>query len=559
MCTHPAVVQMRRIIVIVNFIFVILIIRNVCSFRRSSQVYQYAQKQLRTIIEGFARNGGGEQKKKTTQLNMKARSPPLIDALMQSVNMKTLSNLIDMKARSPPLIDALMQKSVNMKTLSNLIESGSDINQPDSSGNTPLMIAISLGRLEIVRTLLGLGADVRAVNTKGNSALHYLPCLKGDSLNIVADLIRGGADINQRDNKGYTPLMCAASRGHLETVRTLLELGADIHAVDIAGNSALQAACSQGDFPKVVAKLVSSGADIDQQGGRFTPLMFASQGGFSQSVIKLLDLGAKVDILSRNGRSALDIARSKGHTYIAKKIERAARQNTKNVATTNGIASRSTEPEQEKERDVFLEFYGSTLTLLDSSVRSLSWTQLVLELRSGPTIDAEMEEREQLEDAMMQKAMVAELESDSDSFRNDDQILRPPRASKQDQDEVELDDVVVVEDGDGDTHDAATIDSSAIQNIELSKKTLDWWNGALGPYRDMFHMRMRSLMVGRRSYALCKRLQGSDVPIFESKLYGHRILWSLVKRNAATSILVRNTSSSFVYSLLQYVPVRNYM
>jgi hypothetical protein len=153
-----------------------------------------------------------------------------------------------------------------------------------------------------------------------------------------------------------------------------------------------------------------------------------------------------------------------------------------------------------------------------------------------------MEEREKLEDAMMQKAMVAELKADVD----EDQILGPPLASRGYIDDDEVEELL---EGDGTIADMV---DSAIQNIELSKKTLDWWNRALGQYKDMFHLRMRSLMAGRQSYALCKRLQGSDVPIFESKLYGHRILWSFVKRDATTSILVRH-----VYNL-SCIPVGNH-
>ena len=110
----------------------------------------------------------------------------------------------------------------------------------------------------------------------------------------------------------------------------------------------------------------------------------------------------------------------------------------------------------------------------------------------------------------------------------------------------------------GDGTIADMVDSAAIQNIELSKKTLDWWNRALGQYKDMFHLRMRSLMAGRQSYALCKRLQGSDVPIFESKLYGHRILWSFVKRDATTSILVRDIHILSCISIRSLLVTMNY-
>ena len=182
-----------------------------------------------------------------------------------------------------------------------------------------------------------------------------------------------------------------------------------------------------------------------------------------------------------------------------------------------------------------MELYGSIRTLLDSSLRPVSWTELVLELRSGVTMDAEMEEREKLEDAMMQKAMVAALEeAESESLSSSDRLLPLSHTLGDDLNEVEKDDQPQEH---GDHMNTVAVDS-AIQNIELSKQTLDWWKRAHGQYKDMFRRRMDSLTAGRRSYALSKRLQGSDLPLFESKLYGHRILWSLVKRDAVPSVLV---------------------
>lgn len=43
---------------------------------------------------------------------------------------------------------------------------------------TPLILAASAGRLAVVHTLLGKGADVNAKNQEGHSALQYA-CSKG--------------------------------------------------------------------------------------------------------------------------------------------------------------------------------------------------------------------------------------------------------------------------------------------------------------------------------------------------------------------------------------------
>ena len=44
---------------------------------------------------------------------------------------------------------------------------------------------------------------------------------------IVALLLANSAGMNTKDNDGWTPLMWAEDRGHLDVVRTLLVAGAE--------------------------------------------------------------------------------------------------------------------------------------------------------------------------------------------------------------------------------------------------------------------------------------------------------------------------------------------
>lgn len=58
--------------------------------------------------------------------------------------------------------------------------------------------------------------------------------------------IRRGEDINEKDDRGRSPLLLAASKGHIETCKILLDAGADPCAIDNDGNDAIAIALSFG-------------------------------------------------------------------------------------------------------------------------------------------------------------------------------------------------------------------------------------------------------------------------------------------------------------------------
>jgi 2-iminobutanoate/2-iminopropanoate deaminase len=70
-------------------------------------------------------------------------------------------------------------------------------------------------------------ADInRAVDLYGNTYLHAL-CRNGAPLALVAEAVRTlGADVNARNNAGYSPLRYAVEFGNAETAAYLLKHGA---------------------------------------------------------------------------------------------------------------------------------------------------------------------------------------------------------------------------------------------------------------------------------------------------------------------------------------------
>lgn len=61
--------------------------------------------------------------------------------------------------------------------------------------------------LELARILIGLGVDINATDSRGNTALHH--AVLKDFESVVEFLVAGGADINRVNQRGQTPLLLA--------------------------------------------------------------------------------------------------------------------------------------------------------------------------------------------------------------------------------------------------------------------------------------------------------------------------------------------------------------
>lgn len=115
-----------------------------------------------------------------------------------------------------------------------LLNGGADIDAVDSSGRTPLCYAIDSGELSCVNTLLGAGASMAA------PALHC--AARHQTADVLRLLLDKGADIEAKNWWGGTALMCAAGSNSAACVQLLLSKGASVHAVTVNGKTALHCA-----------------------------------------------------------------------------------------------------------------------------------------------------------------------------------------------------------------------------------------------------------------------------------------------------------------------------
>lgn len=59
------------------------------------------------------------------------------------------------------------------------------------------------------------------------SDLKLIEAVKAGNANAVVELLESGADVNQQDEHGWTPLTWAAGKGDIASLNSLLERGAD--------------------------------------------------------------------------------------------------------------------------------------------------------------------------------------------------------------------------------------------------------------------------------------------------------------------------------------------
>ena len=78
------------------------------------------------------------------------------------------------------------------------------------------------------------------------------PTRESDSLaDVVEMLLDAGADVDAKDKKGWTALICAAHWDHLAAVKLLVEKGANVNAKIDGGKTARYNARDKWVFPRV--------------------------------------------------------------------------------------------------------------------------------------------------------------------------------------------------------------------------------------------------------------------------------------------------------------------
>ncbi len=199
-----------------------------------------------------------------------------------------------------------------LKVIFEFPEARAMIDKVDLENLSPLQVAARESTLEIVRFLVGQGADINKQEVKA----------AGITRELAEGLSIGISRPNAKESRGKTPIMLAAANRQVDIVKYLLELAEiDLSLLDWEGRSALINATESGatSIVKELLKHKDKGLNINQATyKRFdTALIIAAASGYSDIVHLLLENGANPNLANRDGFTALHCAISEGRDDIA--------------------------------------------------------------------------------------------------------------------------------------------------------------------------------------------------------------------------------------------------
>ncbi|XP_067652983.1 uncharacterized protein [Haliotis asinina] len=195
-----------------------------------------------------------------------------------------------------------------------------DINSRGWNSMTPVMRAAWRGHRDVVKFLVGRGADVSLVDGYGNNVLHFV-CRDGDLETVKLIMSMNVVDINSRGWNSMTPVMWAAGKGHRDVVKFLVDRGADVSLVNGGGDNVLHFACRGGDLETVKLIMSMNVVDINSRGWNSrTPVLEAARYRHWDVVQFLVGGGADVSLVDSNGNNALHFACISGDLETVKLI-----------------------------------------------------------------------------------------------------------------------------------------------------------------------------------------------------------------------------------------------
>ncbi|MEP7353867.1 MAG: ankyrin repeat domain-containing protein [Acidobacteriota bacterium] len=245
-------------------------------------------------------------------------------------------------AASMPLIDAI-KTGQHAAAVDVITKKSADVNLAEADGSTALLWAANQNDADLVARLVKAGANPNARNKLNSSPL--LEAVLNANTEAIKALLDAGADPNAAGPDGQTPLMVIARTANVAAAKLLMDKGANPNAKEAQHKQTSlmwAAAANQGPM---VRELLAHGAEADaktafdlmvasvsaepraqpRSPGGMTAMLFAAREGCVECAKALIEKGAKVDLPDPEGVTPLISSLFNAHFDFAKLlIERGA-------------------------------------------------------------------------------------------------------------------------------------------------------------------------------------------------------------------------------------------
>jgi uncharacterized protein len=175
----------------------------------------------------------------------------------------------------------------------------------------------------------GRAGLLEARDGNGRTPLHVATFAKQRA--AVRALIGAGANHAALDNDRYDAVTIAAVADDEDTLRVLLSLGASAKLTTSRYDGTALIAAAHLGHDGVVRQLIAAGAPLDHVNNlhwtaAIEAVVLGDGGGRHQATLKaLIDAGANTKLADREGRTPLQLARSRGYAAMVKLLEAAPR------------------------------------------------------------------------------------------------------------------------------------------------------------------------------------------------------------------------------------------
>lgn len=194
-----------------------------------------------------------------------------------------------------------------------LIQKRANLNLADKEWKkSAIFTAQDAERPEILAKLVKAGANLNHLDKNGDTIVHAMA--RRGKIEYLKLLLELGAPVDIKNPSGATPLMTAARMGEQDAMLFLIENGADIRALNASGGDLLCSSIAAPYTSETLRILLEYGLDANLKNSKGEPALFClfnygnEMKDLRKNVQLLLDAGLDINACDNDGNTALHYA-----------------------------------------------------------------------------------------------------------------------------------------------------------------------------------------------------------------------------------------------------------